>query len=60
MVTCPPKTSHSARVIALDHTTVAALLAHRARQHAEQQQSGHNDSGYVFTGLGGDPLAPTG
>jgi len=60
MVTCPPKTSHSARVIALDHTTVAALRAHRARQHAEQQQSGHNDSGYVFTGLGGDPLAPTG
>ena len=58
MVTCPPKTSHSARVIALDHTTVAALRAHRARQHAEQQQPGHHDSGYVFTGLGGDPLAP--
>jgi integrase-like protein len=54
MVTCPPKTSHSARVIALDHTTVAALRAHRARQH----QPGHHDSGYVFTGLGGDPLAP--
>ena len=36
MVTCPPKTSHSARVIALDHTTVAALRGHRARQHAER------------------------
>jgi integrase len=56
MVTCPPKTSHSARVIALDHTTVAALRRHRARQHAEQHQPGHHDSGYVFTGLGGDPL----
>jgi integrase len=58
MVTCPPKTSHSARVIALDHTTVAALRSHRLRQHAEQRQPGHRDSGYVFTGLGGDPLAP--
>src|SRR6266851_4379981 len=58
MVTCPPKTSHSARVIALDHTTVAALRRHRVRQHAEQRQPGHHDSGYVFTGLGGDPLAP--
>jgi len=58
MITCPPKTSHSARVIALDHTTVAALRRHRARQQAEQHQPGHHDSGYVFTGLGGDPLAP--
>jgi hypothetical protein len=58
MVTCPPKTSHSARVIALDHTTVAALRRHRLRQHAEQHRPGHRDSGYVFTGLGGDPLAP--
>lgn len=58
MVTCPPKTSHSARVIALDRTTVAALRRHRACQHVEQRQPGHRDSGYVFTGLGGDPLAP--
>jgi integrase len=29
LVICPPKTPHSIRVIALDHTTVAALLAHR-------------------------------
>ena len=58
MVTCPPKTLHSARVIALDHTTIAALRAHRARQRTEQHQPGHHDSGYVFTGLGGDPLAP--
>jgi len=32
---CPPKTAHSTRVIALDHTTVAALRAHRDRQRAE-------------------------
>ncbi len=32
---CPPKTPHSTRVIALDHTTVAALRAHRDRQRAE-------------------------
>jgi len=31
----PPKTAHSSRVIALDHTTVAALAAHRVRQQAE-------------------------
>jgi hypothetical protein len=34
-VICPPKTAHSARVIALDRTTVAALAAHRDRQRAE-------------------------
>jgi integrase len=32
---CPPKTPHSTRVIALDHTTVAALRAHRDRQQRE-------------------------
>jgi integrase len=32
---CPPMTAHSTRVIALDHTTVAALRAHRDRQRAE-------------------------
>jgi integrase len=45
MITCPPKTSHSARVIALDHTTVAALRRHRARQQAEQHQPGHMTAG---------------
>jgi len=57
---CPPKTPHSVRVIALDHTTVAALRAHRDRQRAEAAAfgPGYHASGYVFTGLNGDPMAP--
>ncbi|MFI0447480.1 tyrosine-type recombinase/integrase [Actinomadura sp. 6N118] len=55
-----PKTAHSARVIALDRTTVAALRAHRDRQRREGLRLGerYRDSGYVFTGLNGDPMAP--
>jgi hypothetical protein len=47
-------------VIALDHTTVAALRAHRDRQQAEATDFGpcYRASGYVFTGLNGDPMAP--
>jgi integrase len=37
---CPPKTARSERVLALDHTTVAALRAHRAGQQAEQGPAG--------------------
>ena len=37
LVVCPPKTPRSVRVIALDHTTAAALRAHRDRQRAEGQ-----------------------
>jgi integrase len=57
---CPPKTPHRVRVIALDHTTVAALRAHRDRQRAEAAAfgPGYHASGYVFTGLNGDPMAP--
>jgi len=46
-------------VIALDRTTVAALCAHRDRQRAEATSfgAGWRASGYVFTGLGGDPMA---
>jgi integrase len=57
---CPPKTARSERVIALDHTTVAALRAHRAGQQAEQARPGgsYRDSGYLLTGLNGDPMAP--
>jgi integrase len=57
---CPPKTAHSERIIALDRTTVAALRAHRARQLAERAAAGQDylDSGYVFTRLNGDPMAP--
>ena len=57
---CPPKTPHSTRVIALDHTTVAALRAHRDRQRAEAAAygPGYRASGFVFTCLNGDPMAP--
>ena len=57
---CPPKTPHGARVIALDHTTVAALRAHRDRQRAEAADygPGYRVSGFVFTNLNGDPMAP--
>jgi Phage integrase family len=57
---CPLKTAHSERIIALDRTTVAALRAHRSRQQAERASAGEDylDSGYVFTRLSGDPMAP--
>jgi integrase len=57
---CPPKTPHSSRVIALDHTTVAALRAHHDRQRAEAAAygPGYRPSGFVFTNLNGNPMAP--
>jgi integrase len=57
---CPPKTPHNARVIALDHTTVAALRAHRDRQQREASAHGpdYRASGFVFTNFNGDPMAP--
>jgi integrase len=60
LAVCPPKTPHSIRVIALDRTTVAALAEHRDRQRAEAAAygPGYRDSGYVFTCLNGDPMAP--
>jgi integrase len=60
VVSCRPKTPHSARVIALDRTTITALRQHRARQEAERAAAGdsYHDSGYVFTSLIGDPMAP--
>jgi integrase len=60
LAVCPPKTPHSVRTIALDHTTVAALRAHRGRQRAEAAAfgPGYRASGYVFTGLNGGPMAP--
>jgi len=60
LAVCPPKTPHSTRVIALDHTTVAALREHRDRQQAEAAAygPGYHASGYVFTNLNGDPMAP--
>jgi len=60
LTVCPPKTPHSIRTIALDHTTVAALRTHRDRQRAEASAfgSGYHASGYVFTCLNGHPMAP--
>ena len=60
LAVCPPKTPHSVRVIALDSTTVAALRAHRDRQRAEAAAfgPGYQASGYVFSNLNGDPMAP--
>ena len=60
LTVCPPKTPHSARVIALDQTTAAALAEHRAQQRAEAAACGpgYRDSEYVFTCLNGDPMAP--
>ena len=60
MVVGPPKTARSLRTIALDRTTIAALRRRRQRQARERVDVGESspDSGYVFTGLHGDPLAP--
>jgi integrase len=60
LVLCSPKTARSERAIALDRTTVAALRAHKAAQQAERAAlgDGYHGSGYVFTCLNGDPMAP--
>jgi integrase len=60
LVLCPPKTARSERAIALDRTTVAALCAHKAAQEADRAAlgNGYHGSGYVFTCLNGDPMAP--
>lgn len=60
IVVSSPKTRHSSRVIALDRTTITALRQHRARQVTEREivGEGYRDSGYVFTSLVGDPIAP--
>ena len=44
----------------MDRTTVAVLRAHKAAQGAELAAAGkdYHDSGYVFTCLNGDPMAP--
>jgi len=60
MVVGPPKTPRSERAIALDRTTVAALRRHWQQQAIERIEGGpsYQDSGFVFTGLRGDPMAP--
>ncbi|GAA4640770.1 tyrosine-type recombinase/integrase [Actinoallomurus vinaceus] len=58
IVQAPPKTKASRRTIALDHTTVTALRRHRHRQQTELAALGTEDSGYVFTNIGGRPISP--
>jgi integrase len=60
LATCPPKTASSERAVALDRTTVTVLRRHRAAQEAEREAmgAGYHDSGYMFTGIQGDPMAP--
>jgi integrase len=60
MVAGPPKSEAGLRVIALDTTTIAALRAHRVRQHGERAAAGTRwtDSGYVFTTQTGKPIGP--
>ncbi|WP_104817596.1 site-specific integrase [Kitasatospora sp. MMS16-BH015] len=57
---CEPKSRAGTRQIALDHDTIRSLRAHQRRQEAEQTTAGGTwtDSGYVFTTVLGEPLAP--
>jgi len=54
----PPKTPTSVRAVALDRTTVKVLKAHRRRQEAECQVRDVTPSGFLFTRVDGQPLAP--
>jgi integrase len=58
IVQSPTKTPSSRRTVALDRTTVTALLRHRAAQQAEAAASGAQPSGYVFTNIRGGPFNP--
>jgi integrase len=60
LIAGPPKSEAGRRVIALDKTTIAALRAHRVRQHAERSAAGSlwADTGYVFTTAMGKPVGP--
>jgi integrase len=55
IVVGPPKTARSVRTIALDRTTVAALRRHRQALERLEGGPSYRDSGFVFTGLRGDP-----
>ncbi|MFG1926379.1 tyrosine-type recombinase/integrase [Cryptosporangium sp. NPDC048952] len=61
IVVGPPKSKASRRSVALDHTTVRTLRAHRSRQYTDRFTLGDTwqDTGYVFTRRDGQPLAPT-
>ncbi len=55
-----PKSEAGERQVTLDQHTIKQLVAHRARQNHERLAAGDtwNDTGFVFTQPGGDPLAP--
>jgi integrase len=55
-----PKTARGRRAISLDPETVAALRAHRSRQHQERLIAGslYVDQGLVFCSRIGDPMHP--
>jgi integrase len=55
-----PKTARGRRVIALDPTTVTALLAHRQRQEAERADMAgcFDDNDLIFAKIDGSPVHP--
>jgi len=60
LIAGPPKTDAGSRLVALDWTTIAALRAHRGRQHAERAAIGTSwtETGFVFTTRTGKPVGP--
>jgi integrase len=60
LVLVEPKTARSRRVVPVPPQTLAALRAHRRRQHADKLAAGRawRDSGPVFTTHLGGPLEP--
>nr|WP_194891428.1 tyrosine-type recombinase/integrase [Catenulispora pinisilvae] len=54
----PPKTPTSVRAVVLDRTTAKVLKAHRRKQEAECRARDVVPSGFVFTRVDGQPLAP--
>jgi integrase len=59
LVVVPPKTPTSVRIVALDHTTVAALRRHQSFQQRELGTDRLGcPTGFVFTNPHGEPVKP--
>ncbi len=58
-VVTTPKTPSANRTVLLPPAVTAALQRQRAQQEAWRQEAGWQDSGFVFTGLQGQPLHPS-
>ncbi|WP_017623401.1 site-specific integrase [Nocardiopsis chromatogenes] len=60
LVESAPKCAASRRTVMVDHATVGVLRRHRWRQQKEAERRGRewDRGGYVFTAVGGGPLAP--